>query len=368
MARHLPPAVAPMTGVTRAAWQRLGDAAMEANGFFAPDYALAAASLAEKPGLLLAHADGPDRRLIGLLPVLSAWRALRLPLPALIAHQAYSPLSVPLLHQDHAEAAAGARLLSLPAMTLAGPAYAALSQAMAQRGLHPVLHNRHERAAFDANQDPEPYLRAGLGGKRLKELRRQRNRLADEGAVAFTIASEPAMVMAALDRFLALEATGWKGAGGTGLGQDPAHANFIRTAAAGLSVDGRIEIAELTLDAAVIASGIVIRHGAQALFFKIAYDESRARFSPGVQLTLELTHHFAADPAIALVDSTADAGHPMIDHIWQERLAIGDLLIPTTPNDPIAGAIIAMMGARRSIRSQAKLALHRLRHQKEKRA
>lgn len=366
-----------MHSITRAAWDRLSDAAIEANGFLAADYALAAAALSDRPGLLTAHAAGSARPLIGLLPVISAWRALRLPVPALIAHQAYSPLSVPLLHQDHAEAAAdglieaaassGARVLSLPSMTLAGPAFAALEAAMARRGLHPVIHNRHERAAFDASQEAEPYLRAGLGSKRLKELRRLRHRLADDGTVGFAIARTPAAVAAALERFLLLEAGGWKGLGGTSLGQDPAHAAFIRTAAAGLSTQGQIEIAELTLDAAVIASGIVIRQGAQALFFKIAYDESRARVSPGVQLTLELTHHFAADPAIALVDSTADAGHPMIDHVWRERLPIGDLLIPTTPNDPIAGTIIALMAARRTARSQAKLMLHALRNLKEKR-
>ena len=375
--RAAPPAVVCMQSVTRAAWDRLNDAAIEANGFLSADYALAAATLSQKPGLLTAHAPGPDRALIGLVPVLSAWHALRLPVPALIAQQTYSPLSVPLLHRDDAEAAAaglieaaasaGARVLSFPSMTLAGPAFAALQAAMARRGLHPSVHNRHERAAFDASQQAEPYLRAGLGSKRLKELRRLRHRLADNGAVGFAIANTPATVPAALERFLALEARGWKGAVGTSLGQDPTHADFIRTAAAGLSAGGHIEIAELTLDAAVIASGIVIRHGAQALFFKIAYDESRARVSPGVQLTLELTHHFAADPAIALVDSTADAGHPMIDHVWRERLPIGDLLIPTTPNDPIAGAIMALMAARRAARSQAKLMLHALRTLKEKR-
>jgi len=111
----------------------------------------------------------------------------------------------------------------------------------------------------------------------------------------------------------------------------------------------------------------VLRQGSQALFFKIAYDETRGRYSPGVQLTLELTHHFAADPTIAMVDSTADAGHPMIDHVWRERLPIGDLLIPTTPNDPLARAIIWMMAARRGARGYAKLALLAWRNIKEKR-
>lgn len=374
-------ALVPLQSVAPAAWSQLCAAAIEPNGFFSPEYGLPAFGLTGKlgkPSLLLAQDDSATRELIGLVPVVWAWTALRLPVPALVAEQPYSPLSVPLLHAEHAEraagalidaaASAGARLLSLPAMTLNGPAFAALARAMERRGLSHAVHNQHERAAFEATQPAEPYLRSGMGGKKLKELRRLRNRLAEEGPVAFAIANTPDAVMAALERFLMLEAKGWKGAGGTGLGQNPKDASFVRAAAAGLSPDGRVEIGELTVTGAVIASGIIVRQSTQALFFKIAYDESRSRFSPGVQLTLELTHHFAADPTITLVDSTADAGHPMIDHVWRERLPVGDLLIPTTPNDPVAGAIIATMAARRGARSSAKRLLHALRNPKEKRS
>ncbi len=364
----------PLDQLPRAAWDSLSAAAIEPNAFFSAGYALPAFAHSYSgpaPRALLAY--GPARQLIGLLPVVSAWSALRLPVPAFVARQPYSPLTVPLLRQDQAEAAAGAlidaaaqagaRLLSLPAMTLDGPAFAALSAAMAQRGLVGVVHDRHERAALDATQDSETYLRAGLGPKKLKELRRLRHRLEDEGQLAFTHLSAPADVAAALDRFLLLEAAGWKGAGGTGLGQSADDAAFVRAAAA----EGMFTIAELTLDDRLLASGIVMREGDRGFFFKIAYDETMARYSPGVQLTLELTRLFAADPTLALVDSTADAGHPMIDHVWRERLSVGDLLIPTRPNDPIAAAIVALMAARRRTRLLLKALRHRLKTFKETR-
>ncbi len=375
------PPIARLSALPRATWNRLGDKTVEPNAFYDAHYSLPAFEITgklQKPGLLLAFADDAAHEVIGLLPVVPAWSALRLPVPALVAQQPYSPLTVPLLHAERAKEAAGqlidaaraggARVLSLPTMTLDGPAFAALSAAMAERGIRPVIHNRYQRAAFDATSDAETYLREALGGKKLKELRRQRSRLADEGSVAFTIARTPEAVVPALERFLVLEALGWKGAGGTGLGQVESDAAFIRKAAAGLSADGRIEIAELTLDDTVLASGILIRQRDRVLFFKIAYDETRSRYSPGVQLTLELTRHYAADPDIALVDSTADAGHPMIDHVWRERLTIGDLLIPTRPNDPIAAAIIGLMAARRRARSGAKRLLHAARKLKEKRS
>lgn len=367
------PTIMPLSQIPRSAWDSLGNRAVEPNAFFAAGYSVPAFGRGDRasPRALVAHAGAAGRQLIGLLPVVSAWSALRLPVPALVARQPYSPLTVPLLCRDHAEAAAGAlidaaaatgaRLVSLPAMTLDGPGFDALQAAMLKRGIVATVANQHERAALDASQDAETYLRNGLGSKKLKELRRLRHRLDDEGTVVLAVHTEPEAVVGALERFLVLEALGWKGAGGTGLGQSESDAAFVRGAAG----QGMFEIAELTVDERLIASGIVMRQGDRAFFFKIAYDETLSRYSPGVQLTLELTRLFAADPTIALVDSTADAGHPMIDHMWRERLSVGDLLIPTRPNDPIAAAIVALMAARRTARSQIKALLHRRKTVKE---
>ncbi len=355
------------------AWNNLAGQAAEPNAFYDARYAMPAYGSAPNlaPQALLAYSGG-ERLLTGLLPVVSAWSALRLPVPALVAHQPYTPLTVPLLHKDHAveaagtlidaAAARGARLLSLPAMVLYGPAHAAFEEAITRRGLTATIHNRHERAMLDARQDAETYLRAGFGSKRLKEMRRLRHRLDDEGTVAFVMSNTPKDVAAALERFLLLEAAGWKGAGGTGLGQKQSDAGFVRRAAA----EGMFAIGELTLNGRAIASGIMMQQADRAFFFKIAYDETLARYSPGVQLTLELTRLYAADPDIASIDSTADAGHPMIDHVWRERLSVGDLLIPTRPNDALAKAIITLMAARRGARTRLKALMHRDKPSKEK--
>ena len=88
-----------------------------------------------------------------------------------------------------------------------------------------------------------------------------------------------------------------------------------------------------------VAAAIVLRHQDRAFYFKLGVDERFAKFSPGVQLTLDLTRHLCADPAIAMVDSTANADHPMINPIWRGRLAIGDVLIPLRPRDPVVPLI-----------------------------
>ena len=52
------------------------------------------------------HADGAAR-LIGLLPVISMWRAYKIPLPALVSANPYGTLCTPLLDRDMADDAAG---------------------------------------------------------------------------------------------------------------------------------------------------------------------------------------------------------------------------------------------------------------------
>ncbi len=179
--------------------------------------------------------------------------------------------------------------------------------------------------------------------KKLKELRRQRHRLAEHGAVTFEVARSPQEVATALETFLTLEASGWKGARGTALAQVQGDAAFIRRATSALAATGNCEIVTLRAGETPVASGIVLRHQSRAFFFKLGVDERFAKFSPGVQLTLDLTRHLCADPAITSADSTASADHPMINPIWRGRFAIGDVLIPLATHDPVVAAIHAVL-------------------------
>jgi hypothetical protein len=123
---------------------------------------------------------------------------------------------------------------------------------------------------------------------------------------------------------------------------------------------------ELTLDGRALASGLVIKQRDTALFFKIAYDEAFARFSPGVQLTVELTRRLAADPAIAYADSTALPGHPMIDHVWRERRRVGDVLLPVRPG-ATAPLLAGLVVTRDRGRERAKAFVNALRQSWENR-
>jgi GNAT acetyltransferase-like protein len=158
-----------------------------------------------------------------------------------------------------------------------------------------------------------------------------------------------------------LEASGWKGKRGTALMNDDGDAAFIRRAAPALAETGQCEIVSLRAGDSPIAAAIVLRHQDRAFYFKLGIDERFAKFSPGVQLTLDLTRHLCADPAIASADSTAGADHPMINPIWRGRFSIGDVLIPLRRNDPVVAMIHAALTLRRQVREQARRAVHFIR-------
>src|SRR5262249_43196311 len=145
-------------------------------------------------------------------------------------------------------------------------------------------------------------------------------------------------------------------------------ATFVRTAAADLSARGLFSVLELWLGEKLLAAGTVVRQGDRALFFKIAFDEAFSRFSPGVQLTVELTRRLCADETIRFVDSPANEGHPMIDHVWRERLAVADFYLPTGLAHPaMARALTNLILARRRAREQAKSLYHFIKSFREER-
>ena len=53
-------------------------------------------------------------------------------------------------------------------------------------------------------------------------------------------------------------------------------------------------------------------------------------------LALELTESLLADPTIGRVDSCATPDHPMIDHLWRDRLMLADQLTALGPQFTLA--------------------------------
>ena len=219
-----------------------------------------------------------------------------------------------------------ALFLHLTGLPLGGPLHHALADVVAETKRPAGLVFREERAKLVAGKSPEVYFTEALSGKKRKELRRQLARLAEEGEVNFVRQADGESLGEWTDQFLALEAAGWKGKAGSALAQQAATEALFRQSLEGAAAQGRLERLTLTLDGRPIAMLANFITPPGAFSFKTTYDEAYSRFSPGVLLQCEnLLMLDRAD--IKWTDSCAAEGHPMIDHIWRERRALGRMSI-----------------------------------------
>lgn len=326
-------------GEARGAWETLAERSLERNVFAEADFALAGGGLKGGRDVRMAVVwddAAPEPRLLAALPV-AAHRMLPLSTGVASAHwDHFGPLGAPLVDRDRAPEALGALLDGLHVAGFAnllvrflpeGPTADALAAAAIASGRAVTRVEGHQRALLLTREPEAGRTRQALSSKRFKELRRQLRRIADHGSVSFREAGTPDEVMAALGRFVALEARGWKGRQGSAMSGHADQSAFAGALFLARAEKGEARILELLSGGDTIASGAVLIAGRQAWFYKIAYDEAHARWSPGVQLTCELTARLLDDPTLDRVDSTAVADHPMINRLWLDRLALADVMI-----------------------------------------
>jgi CelD/BcsL family acetyltransferase involved in cellulose biosynthesis len=326
-------------------WRELAARALEPNVFYEPAFALPAAKIFGRDvGALLVWSGTSPRKLLGFFPARIEPRRYGLKLPVLVGWtHAYAPLGTPLVEREAAEPVIAAwlahladdpelpGLLLLPFLPADGP-FATALDAIVRRAQMPVADfNTHQRAQLVPDDDRLFYVERTLGRHRHKELRRYVRRLGDVGALLFTTATEAEPVAAAIADFFTLESRGWKGKAGTAAVLDDDVHGFITAAVAGLAAEGKVAINRIFIDGRAIAITVTLRSADTAWFWKIVYDEKFALHSPGVVLTFAVTEDLVEDATLVRTDSCATANHPMIDHIWRERLALSDRLIAVRP-------------------------------------
>lgn len=317
-----------------AQWRSLTERALEPNVFYDPAFALAAAPVFGRDcGAVLVWSQRSE--LMGLFPS----RLTRLrhgALPALTGWtHPYAPLGTPLVDRGDARHVLTAwleylahepsmpALAMLPQLPEGGAFDRALAAELSRRNVRAAAFGHYRRALLKPGHVRDE--RTVSSGRR-KELLRQRRRLGDFAPISFTTATAPVDVAEAVEDFLVLEASGWKGIAGTAAADNPAVRRFFETAVNALAAHGQVRADRMHLGGRAVASAITLSSGDTGWFWKIAHNEGVARFSPGVQLVYEMTPQLAAQAGLAKVDSCATEDHPMIDHMWHGRLALHDRL------------------------------------------
>ncbi|MCW5696336.1 MAG: GNAT family N-acetyltransferase [Bauldia sp.] len=316
-------------------WRTLDATSAIDNPFFhAPFVAPSAEGLGA--ALQLVTVRGPAGRPAGLAPVTATRLGRVAPMLTVFAHD-YAPFGMPLATDGVAETAARlarglldaagpGRGVLFPFLEDGAPATNAIASAALAAGRPVVRLAAHARAAVHRGVDAtDP--REALPTKKRKEYARQIRRMADLGPVTLEVVVEPGDVPVRFEEFLELEAAGWKGKRGSAMAALPKVAAFARRAVAGLAGNGRCRILSLRVGGRPAAMLVCFIAGGTAFTWKIAYDESLARFSPGAQLMLDAPPLLFADPAIRRIDSCAAPNHPMIDHLWRGRLPLVTLVV-----------------------------------------
>lgn len=362
-------------------WIRLGQQVLQPSPVFdMPMISAAARSFPaqqKKLQAVLVWDVGPNGTcadvLIGAFICSRSWMRWGVPVPVLGPwHHDFCFMGLPLVHAGHAgralsalfrwmdECHKGHAAFLFRKIPGEGPFYDALRDHLAQSGRSSMEFDRHDRAALRVPPDKGDYFKTAMSNKKRKEYRRLKNRLGDHGALSFEAFDSAGDAGAWCDAFLALEAAGWKGRTGTALTKVDGLETVVRCGFAAEADNGNLLFWKLSLDNVPVAMACGLRRGSQAWLLKIAHDEALARFSPGVLLVLELTQSVVAGDAVDWIDSCADADHPMINHLWRERMSVTDILI-AGPRVTVPFKLLCTLETlHRTARSKAATLYHRL--------
>ncbi len=120
------------------------------------------------------------------------------------------------------------------------------------------------------------------------QLGRRQRALEREGTLTLRTVADPAEVNQELERFLQLEASGWKGRAGTAILSDPRTERLYRDFAQAAASRGWLRIYSLELDGQLIAGDYGCSFAGTGFLIKTAFSETHERFSPGVVLRAKI--------------------------------------------------------------------------------
>ncbi len=219
----------------------------------------------------------------------------------------------------------------------------------------------YDRACYrpTPNEAFERYLDRVLAKKHQQNYRRLEKILAREGELACEAVMDPGRGDSLLFEFLQLERAGWKGREGSALDcRDETRAFFLRTMRQGLQ-RGRVQILALRHRGQAIAMKTNLLDGAQSYTWKVAFDESYRKFSPGALLELASMQQLAAVPGVETMDSAGVANNEPFDRLYNERRPIAQLLLGT--GSLLSRGVVAGRPALASARQQLRELRDRLR-------
>jgi CelD/BcsL family acetyltransferase involved in cellulose biosynthesis len=138
----------------------------------------------------------------------------------------------------------------------------------------------------------------GVSKNMRDSIRKARRRIEERGGAEIVVTAG-GEIGEAFERFVQLEASGWKAGQGGALAQTPLERALWRDY---LPIAPDAQIRELRIDGALAAAQITVSTARTLFLPRIAYDENLAELSPSNVLMAELLESCCGDPAIDRID------------------------------------------------------------------
>jgi Acetyltransferase (GNAT) domain len=342
------------------AWRRLAASAAEPNPFMEPDCLLAVARHENFGGELeIAFAEEGDR-FYACLPLRTVRRWLRAPYPYpfMTTHVRRTiECGTPLVDVDRGAegfaaifsalskrpSIAGSRVLLVPKFSCDGPAFEAFQLATRTLGLRYIVTESWERGALKIRHDDD--CRLSFSRKLRKSLRDTRRQLHEE------MGAEPRLVDQtrdpdAVDRYLCLENSGYKGTTGIAMATAAGEPEYLRDLCRRFAKADRLRVLALMAGEQTIAMAIWLRGGDCYFGYKTTYDEKYAKYGPGVQLQVACMHYFHDLANVDRIDSCTAPRNRMALRLFPDRLCAAWVFVPLSKNPVHRLAVGAFLMAR----------------------
>jgi CelD/BcsL family acetyltransferase involved in cellulose biosynthesis len=308
---------------------QLAKQALEPNFFYEPAALIAALKYMPPESAMIVVVRHRSDGVTGIFPFQLERKFRGLPLRSLKSlRHPYCFLCTPLVSALHARGtvqaflnwaeakSAPSSLIELELVADDGPFWAAWAAEVKARSQWQSHMTAQQRALFRPARGSE----TGVSRKHLKEFGRLRRRLNDVGDCRFLFWQRGEPIQPWIDKFLRLEASGWKGRKRTALASEEYSRRYFTDVVTQAAVDNSVQMLAIEIEGVPIAMKCNFLANEGAFAFKIAYDEHYEKYSPGVLLELFNMDHLREHcEGTKWMDSCALPQHFMINRLWTER-------------------------------------------------
>ena len=186
--------------------------------------------------------------------------------------------------------------------------------------------NQFTRAAFQPSESADQYMAEFVSKNTRKKFRRMNRQLEELAEVTYET-STPSSDFDFLTReFMRIEASGWKGRNNTALNSNQSTFRFYEELIERSSRAEKARFLSLNLGGKPIAMLSDLQSGSTVYSYKTAFDESFAKYSPGLLAELKNLEFLHRDK-IVLADSCTEPDNSTINRIWGQQLRFQSVVI-----------------------------------------